>query len=125
MNYVKVLLGGKERGAKLGLGFLERVQKQEQVTLEEIFSKVNTATLLYHSMAYNCERTREEVDFDKYDVYDWIDEVGLQSEIVLDFQIAFFDSFKTHLDDKGKEAMVQVVKELEGKKKPQKKVGRK
>ena len=125
MNYIKVNLGGKERGAKLGLGFLERVQKEENVTLEEIFSRVSTATLLYHSLAFNVERSKETLDFDKYDVFDWIDEVGLNHTTILDFQIAFFQSFTTHLDEKGVEAMGDVVKELEKKRSPQKRVAKK
>ena len=122
MNYININIGGKERGCKLGLGFLERVQKEENVTLEDIFNKVNTATLLFHSLAYNCERTKEERLFDKYDVYDWIDEIGLNNNTIIDFQIAFFNSFKTHLDENGNKSMETIVKELEGKKSPQKKV---
>ena len=34
MNYVKLFIGGAERGAKLGIGFLEKVMKGEDISLQ-------------------------------------------------------------------------------------------
>lgn len=124
MNYIKLNIGGKERGAKLGLGFLDRVQKEEGLTFDEVLNKANTPTLLFHSLAYNVERSGEKLDFNKHDVYDWLDEIGLQSPVISEFQIAFFNSLKTHLDAEGQKAITKVVAELEGKTTPQKKVAK-
>lgn len=130
MNYVKLFIGGAERGAKLGIGFLEKVMKGEDITLQTLFNKVEVEAftflpkLLYYALAYNCERAKENVDFDLNDVFDWTDEIGINSDEYLKFQVAFYNSIKTHLPQEAQETINEAVKEIEGKMKPQAKSGK-
>ncbi|MCT4238589.1 hypothetical protein HZP42_19595 [Elizabethkingia anophelis] len=119
MNYTKINIGGKERGAKLGLGFLDRITKAENISLQEVFTKFEKETLsflpkmVYYSVLYNDERAGNNVDYDLGNVFDWIDEVGITSETIKSFIEAFTRSVEVHF--KGKE----------GKSTPQKKVAQK
>ena len=130
MNYVKLFIGGAERGAKLGIGFLEKVMKGEDITLQTLFNKVEVEAftflpkLLYYALAYNCERAGEKVDFNLGDVFDWTDEIGINSDEYLKFQVAFYNSIKTHLPQEAQESIDGAVKEIEGKLKPQTKSGK-
>ena len=130
MNYVKLFIGGAERGAKLGIGFLEKVMKGEDISLQTLFSKIEVEAftffpkLLYYALAYNCERAGEKVDFNLGDVFDWTDEIGINSEEYLRFQVALFNSIKTHLPQEEQESINAAVKEIEGKMKPQTKSGK-
>lgn len=126
MNYVQLNLGGKDRSAKLGLGFLEKAMKGENLSIQELFQKIESEaftflpTLLYYSLAYNCDRAKQTVDFEKEDVFDWIDEVGINSDEFKKFQIAFFQSIKVHLPEENQSAIEETISNLEGKTKPQK-----
>ena len=130
MNYVKLFIGGAERGAKLGIGFLEKVMKGEDISLQTLFSKIEVEAftlltkLLFYALAYNCERAGEKVDFNLDDVYDWTDEIGINSEEFLKFQVAFYNSIKTHLPQESQESINAAVKEIEGKMKPRTKSGK-
>ena len=130
MNYVKLFIGGAERGAKLGIGFLEKVMKGEDISLQSLFSKIGVEPLtflpklLYYALAYNCERAKENVDFDLNDVFDWTDEIGINSEEYMKFQVAFYNSIKTHLPQEAQESINAAVKEIEGKMKPHTKSGK-
>ena len=130
MNYVKLFIGGAERGAKLGIGFLEKVMKGEDISLQTLFSKIESEAftflpkLLFYALVYNCERAGEKVDFNLDDVYDWTDEIGINSEEFLKFQVAFYNSIKTHLPQESQESINAAVKEIEGKMKPQTKSGK-
>ena len=130
MNYIKLNIGGAERGAKLGIGFIEKVMKGEDITLQTLFNKVEVEAftflpkLLYYALAYNCERAKEKVDFNLDDVFDWTDEIGINSDEYLKFQVAFYNSIKTHLPQEAQESIDGAVKEIEGKLKPQTKSGK-
>ncbi|HAY3545167.1 TPA: hypothetical protein JRX92_003578 [Elizabethkingia anophelis] len=119
MNYTKINIGGKERGAKLGLGFLERITKAEGVSLQELFTKFEQDVLfflpkmIYYSVLYNDERAGNKADYNLDDVFDWIDEIGINSEPVMSFIEAFKKSIEVHFVEKG------------GKPKPQKTVAQK
>jgi len=86
MNYSKEVIlniGGKKRTAKLGLGFLDRFQRSENVDIQEEFSAMQEGKktgldktiffvkLIFHSLAFACERVNEKVDFDFHDVLEW------------------------------------------------------
>ena len=130
MNYVKLFIGGAERGAKLGIGFLEKVMKGEDISLQTLFNRIGVEPLtflprlLYYALAYNCERAKENVDFDLNDVFDWTDEIGINSEEYMRFQIAMYNSIKTHLPQESQDSINAAVKEIEGKMKPQTKSGK-
>ncbi len=88
MNYLKLNLGGKERGAKLGLLFLENLQKAENKNIQELFEELeNPARLpfvvpkfIYYSLITNCQMNGNDVDFTMVDVYDWIEEEGISNK---------------------------------------------
>lgn len=119
MNYTKITIGGKERGAKLGIGFLEQITRVEKLTIVELLTKFEQETIfilpkmLFHSLSYNDKVAGNEVDYSIHDVYDWVDELGLNSKILEDFCLTFANSIKVHLPQE------------EGKKKPQTKVAAK
>lgn len=115
MNYTELDLGGKKRGAKLGIGFLKSVTDAKNITLDELFNMLKDSgsqalffipELIFLSLAYNCKRKKEELDFDQDDVFDWIDEAGgVNSDIYKTFTEALTQSLGVDL----------------GKEKPQKK----
>jgi hypothetical protein len=85
MNYIELDLGGKKRGAKLGVGYLRSVTETKEITLDELFSMLKDSgsqalflipELIFLSLSYNCKRKKEDVDFDIDDVFEWIDYAG-------------------------------------------------
>ena len=86
MNYLKLNLGGKERGAKLGLLFLENAQKAENMNIEQLFAEIQQRTiffapkLIYQALLTNCQLNGDKVDFTLADVYDWIEDEGVGNE---------------------------------------------
>lgn len=102
MNYLKLNIGGKERGAKLGLGFLTKIQEVTNMNLDEINKSIVEDSLkvapklIYESLLFNCERSKEEPDFDFYDVCDWLSEDAITSENgnIMIFIKAYFESIK-------------------------------
>lgn len=100
MNYIKLNLGGKERGAKLGLLFLENVQKAENKNIEELYKELEERTiffapkLLYYAFQTNCQLNGENQDFTLADVYDWVEEDGVSRKdgAVMTFINAFSQS---------------------------------
>lgn len=107
MNYIELEIGGEKRGAKLGLGFLEKVQTKLNMNLQEISDKAQKEaftfipTILYHSLAFNCERAKKEQDFDLYDVLDWCTDMGAFKEgsELLKFWNAFNESIIKQVPD--------------------------
>jgi hypothetical protein len=92
MNYIKLTIGGKERGFKFGLGFLGEAFNNLGFTVTELDTELSKnpfkviPELMYQSALYNCLRSGEKPDFDKYIMSDWIDEAGgLASPVVLEF----------------------------------------
>lgn len=119
MNYIELELGGKKRGAKLGLLFLENAQKSENKNIQELFEELMQRSifyapkLIYHALVTNCQIKGETVDFTLENVYDWVEESGLQGEKnqVAIFVQAFADNVTKLFPSE----------ESEGKKKPLKK----
>lgn len=105
MNYVRLNLGGKERGGKLGLGFLKYFSDQEKISIQEIFGNFEGMNALFfipkcifYSLAYNCKRSSEDISFTEEDVFDWIDEDGgVKSKEMEKFSSAFAESLGTDL----------------------------
>lgn len=119
MNYIKLNIGGKERGGKLGVGFLTKVQDSLNMNIDEINKGIleNAISvvpkLIYESLVFNCERAKEDVDFDFYDVCDWISEEGITTKDgnVMKFINAYFESIKIlfpnlkELEEEGKKTL--------------------
>lgn len=109
MNYIELDLGGKKRGAKLGIGYLRFATNEKKITLDDFFvsfKKMAEDTspeaiymiidLIYLSLIYNCKRKKEDPNFDIDDVFDWIDEDGgFKSKVYNDFINALMTSFGT------------------------------
>ncbi len=96
MNYIKLKLGGKERGFKFGLGFLGEAIKNLGFSITDLDEELNKnpfkviPELMYQSALYNCMRANETPDFDKFSFVDWIDEEGgLGSDVVKEFLEGF------------------------------------
>ena len=113
MNTTQITLGGKTRTANLGLGFLGRFEDKEGVTITTLFQEFESKPLsvlpklIFHSLAFELERTGQEVDFTLYDVIDWIDEDGsFNSPEALKFQNAFvaFSTARLKSENGGKQA---------------------
>ncbi len=114
MNYLKLNLGGKERGAKLGLLFLENAQKAENKDVVGLFTEFQQRSiffapkLLYYALQTNCEMNGEIQDFTIENVYDWIEEDGINKPdgAMMTFINAFTESVKKlfptdeNIDDK-------------------------
>ena len=109
---MKITIKGKEYEPKFGIGFMERAIKEDQPDNQDIM-QLPTQRLLYHSLAYADERNGIEPQLTKYDIFDYLDEVGLNSEDIKLFQVDFFKSMRVHLpDDESKKAIDEVVKAL-------------
>lgn len=105
MNYVELEIGGKKRGAKLGIGFLKSVTDAKNISLDDLFKSVQGANaifliieLMYYSLAYNAKRKGEEFTNTLDDVMDWVDEEGgFASGTYNQFSEALGNSFKTDM----------------------------
>lgn len=100
MNYLKLNIGGKERGVKLGLLFLENAQKGENMNIQEIFNELQQRSiffapkLLNYALLTNCQLNGETPDFNLADVYDWVEEDGISRKdgAVMAFVNAFTEN---------------------------------
>ena len=109
---MKIIIKGKGYVPKLGIGFMERAIKEDQPEGQDIM-QLPTQRLMYHSLAYADERNGIEPQLTKFDIFDYLDEVGLSSAPVKQFQVEFFKSMRVHLpDDKSRKAIDEVVKAL-------------
>lgn len=125
-KYIKLNIGGKERGLKFGIGFLQQFTEQENMSITDMLVKFETDSFLtvpkmiYHSLSYNDKLAGNSIDYTVNDVYDWVDDLGIQSETVTRYCETFLESIKVHFPQlepkEGEEDPNQ-----EGKKKPQKK----
>ena len=102
----------KEYTPKFGIGFMERAIEAEQPEGQDIM-KISTQKLIFHSLAYADERQGLEVSLNQFEIYDYLDEVGLSDDSVKQFQVDFFNSMRVHLpDEASKKAIDEVVKAL-------------
>lgn len=99
MKKINLQIGGQYRDFYFGLGFLGNLLDTENLAMNEIDSKLAEnpfkwiPLIMYYSCAYGARRKNENPLFDAFDVADWIDEVGMDSEVV----IKFFEAFKQSL----------------------------
>ena len=98
MNQIKLTIGGEERVFHFGLGFLGNLLETENIAMTEIDVKLAEnpfkwiPTIMYHSCAFGFKRKNEFPLFDAFDVADWIDEVGMDNEVIVSFFTAFRQS---------------------------------
>lgn len=114
-NYLQLNINEKEYGAKLGLKFIENVTKAENITDGNILS-VNVPRLMFYALEYGAYRSGKEFDLTIDDVFDFVDDIGLNSEPVVRFQKVLLDSMLVNLEDsEAKKILTDASKELEGK----------
>jgi len=123
---MKINIKGKDYEPKFGIGFIERTIKEEQPKDNNIM-EVPTQILLFHSLAYADERQGIEPTLSIFNIYDYLDEVGINSPEIKQFQLEFFRSMRVHLPDKKSKGEIdKVVKALTpGEKKKVSKTGKK
>ena len=62
---------------------------------------------MFYSCAYGFKRKGEFAPFDAFDLAEWIDEVGMDSEVVTSFFQAFMESLTKDVpEDKSKKKIV-------------------
>ena len=100
MNYIELEIGGEKRGFRLGLGFLGGLLEDMDIGMTELSNKLSKnpfktiPLMMYHSAICDLERKGEPVDFTKFDIIDWIEELegGFENKVVVDFLNAFTKS---------------------------------
>jgi len=101
-NKIELTIGGEKFEARFGLGFLEKVTKEENIAIQEVFSKIETdglffiPTLIWHSINYGLIRNGKE-PIEKTLILDWLDEVGIASTDVTKFAEALGNSIMIHV----------------------------
>lgn len=98
MKKINLQIGGQYRDFYFGLGFLGNLLETENIAMNEIDAKLAEnpfkwiPLIMFHSLAFGFIRKNEKPLFDTFDVSDWIDEVGMDSEVVTEFFKAFTQS---------------------------------
>jgi len=98
MKSITLNIGSEDRVFYFGLGFLGNLLEIENISMTEIDAKLAEnpfkwiPLIMFHSCAFGFKRKNENPLFDAFDVSDWIDEVGIDSEVVTDFFEAFTQS---------------------------------
>jgi hypothetical protein len=98
MKSITLNIGGEDRVFYFGLGFLGNLLEIENISMTEIDAKLAEnpfkwiPLIMFHSCAFGFKRKNENPLFDAFDVSDWIDEVGIDSEVVTNFFKAFTQS---------------------------------
>lgn len=92
MNSINLI----NRDFHFGIGFLNELIDNTSLDLYELDDKLKAGDIsivplmIYYSALYAKKRKKLEIDFDQFDVNDWIDDNGgLQGKFVLDFIEAF------------------------------------
>jgi hypothetical protein len=112
MKQITLNIGGEDRVFYFGLGFLGNLLESENIAMNEIDAKLAEnpfkwiPLIMFYSCAFGYKRKNEFAPFDAFEVADWIDEVGMNSEVVTDFFKAFTQSLTKDVpvskDDKKK-----------------------
>ena len=113
MKKITLTIGGEERLFHFGLGFLGNLLESEKIAMTEIDAKLAEnpfkwiPLIMFHSCAYGFKRKGEFAPFDAFSFADWIDEVGMDSDVVTSFFKAFMESLTKDVpEDKSKKKIV-------------------
>ena len=118
INFIEFEIGGKKRGFKFGLkviGDCIKYSNQDPTAFMQSIVKnrfESVPVILYYAHKYHTEKNGEIVDFNLFDVYEWVEEEGLMNE-KLDKVTQFFirslydnvPTMKAELDKKGNESL--------------------
>jgi hypothetical protein len=78
----EIELGGKSRPINFGIGALAQYCGERKIPLtamESAFAEMNLLDmidLMYHALVAGCRRARVDVDFEREDITDWLEEDG-------------------------------------------------
>ena len=113
MKSITLNIGGEDRVFYFGLGFLGNLLESENIAMNEIDAKLAEnpfkwiPLIMFYSCAFGFKHKGENPLFDAFDVADWIDEVGMDSEVVTSFFKAFTQSLTKDVpEDKSKKKIV-------------------
>ena len=113
MKKINLQIGGEYRDFYFGLGFLGNLLETEKIAMTEIDAKLAEnpfkwiPLIMFHSCAYGFKRKGEFAPFDAFSFADWIDEVGMDSDVVKSFFEAFMQSLTKDVpEDKSKKKIV-------------------
>jgi hypothetical protein len=115
MKQITLNIGGEDRIFYFGLGFLGNLLESENIEMSEIDDALAKnpfkwiPLIMFYSCAYGFNRKNEFPLFDSADVADWIDDIGMNSEVVKAFFKAFTDSLTKDVPQQ-KEVKKKVVK---------------
>ena len=88
MNKVEIELGGKKRTVRFGLKVIGDCIKHQDNDPGKFMTSLasnpfeSVPTVFYYGLKWDLERAGKVADFTLADVYDWLEEEGLQSEKV-------------------------------------------
>ena len=105
MKSITLNIGKEDRVFHFGLGFIGNLLETENIAMTEIDAKLAEnpfkwiPLIMYHSCAFGFKRKNEPVLFDAFDVAEWIDEVGMDSEAVTGFFKAFNESLTKNVPE--------------------------
>ena len=108
---IEINIGGKLRPIKFGTNQSARYCQVRGVTLAEMQKELehietsdgsSIRDLIYSALWAGCKTDKLEVDFDEYDMGDWIDEMG-QEELNKIFQV-LIDSNDSGKEEEGSDA---------------------
>lgn len=115
MKQIELNLGGEKRTFYFGLGFLGNLLEKENIGINEIDEKlINNPfkwmpLVMYYSLAWGYTRRNEFIPFDTFDVTEWIDEIGIDDTVIIDFFTAFRQSLTKDVPE-NKEVKKKVTK---------------
>ena len=89
-------INDKSYKAKLGLAFLELATVSENKTLQELFNdfEQNTLFIIPKLIRYSIINAGNDIELNE--VYDWLDEVGINDKEVTTFIESFTRSIQVH-----------------------------
>ena len=102
MKKIELTINGNTYSARFGLGFLEKVTTEENISIQEVFEKIQSnglffiPTLIWHSINYGLLRDGKD-PIDKDVVLDWLDEVGIGTPEVTKFAEVLGESIMIHV----------------------------
>lgn len=116
MNKITLNLGGKERDFHFGIGFIGLFLEKSGIQMDEIDQRLKEnpfkliPEMMYYSTYFADKRLGKEIDYDAYDMAEWIDEAGgINGKEVIEFTTSFFQSLVKDVPEQ-KEVKKKVTK---------------
>ncbi len=106
MNSIKFEIGGKEREFILGLGLIGDLLKYHETDFEglsQLYTTNNIFALgpptVFYAHKHAVRKAKGVVDFDIYDVEEWIEEIdkGVLNDNIQQLMVLFYETLSNHL----------------------------